>query len=413
MRANIQGQIYNGEYIELTKAEGMLQNACLEGGGGMTTLRDGEAGNNTVIVARDLRKVFRTKIKKEGFTQSVKSLVKPEYREIEAVHGISLEVPRGELIAFLGPNGAGKSTTIKMLTGILNATSGSMLVLGLDPGKQRKSLSFRIGSVFGQKSQLWFHLPPMDSFRLLGAIYEMDSKLLDKRIDEIVELFEIGELMDVPVRKLSLGQRMRCEFAASILHKPEIIFLDEPTIGLDVLVKQKIRELITRLNKEEKTTIFLTSHDIGDVEHLCSRAVIINHGKIVMDSSVKALKYGYLKKKVIDVKFAAISNHTMLEGLNILKRKGLSMKLEVDEGDGIQEVMLRLMQAGSIVDVTISDIPMEKIIGDIYTDKGLEGINSNTHTDSYAGTDMDTDRYTDTDTGTGSTTAGNSGGEGE
>ncbi len=379
----------------------------------MTTLGIGEAGNNTVIVARDLRKVFRTKIKKEGFTQSVRSLVKPEYREIEAVHGISLEVPRGELIAFLGPNGAGKSTTIKMLTGILHATSGSMSVLGLDPGKQRKNLSYRIGSVFGQKSQLWFHLPPMDSFRLLGAIYEMDSKLLDKRIDEIVELFEIGELMDIPVRRLSLGQRMRCEFAASILHKPEIIFLDEPTIGLDVLVKQKIRELITRLNKEERTTIFLTSHDIGDVEHLCNRAVIINHGKIVMDSSVKALKYGYLKKKVIDVKFAAISDHTRLEGLNILKRKGLSMKLEVDEGDGIQEVMLRLMQAGSIMDVTISDIPMEKIIGDIYTDKGLEDVNSNTCTDSYAGIDMDTETYADTDPDTGSTTAGNSGGEEE
>lgn len=391
----------------------MLQNVCLDGGEGMTTLGIGEAGNNTVIVARDLRKVFRTKIKKEGFTQSVRSLVKPEYREIEAVHGISLEVPRGELIAFLGPNGAGKSTTIKMLTGILHATSGSMSVLGLDPGKQRKNLSYRIGSVFGQKSQLWFHLPPMDSFRLLGAIYEMDSKLLDKRIDEIVELFEIGELMDIPVRRLSLGQRMRCEFAASILHKPEIIFLDEPTIGLDVLVKQKIRELITRLNKEERTTIFLTSHDIGDVEHLCNRAVIINHGKIVMDSSVKALKYGYLKKKVIDVKFAAISDHTRLEGLNILKRKGLSMKLEVDEGDGIQEVMLRLMQAGSIMDVTISDIPMEKIIGDIYTDKGLEDVNSNTCTDSYAGIDMDTETYADTDPDTGSTTAGNSGGEEE
>lgn len=346
----------------------------------MTGLAAGEAGNSTAIAVKDLRKVFRTKIKKEGFTESVRSLIRPEYREIEAVHNINLEVPKGELIAFLGPNGAGKSTTIKMLTGILHATSGTMSVLGLDPGKQRKSLSYRIGSVFGQKSQLWFHLPPMDSFRLLGAIYEMDGKLLDRRISEIIDLFEIGELMDIPVRKLSLGQRMRCEFAASILHKPEIIFLDEPTIGLDVLVKQKIRELITRLNKEEKTTIFLTSHDIGDVEHLCSRAVIINHGKIVIDSSVKALKYGYMKRKIIDVKFAAISDHSMLDGLNIIKRKGLSMKLEVDEGDGIQEVMLRLMQAGSILDVTVSDVPMEKIIGDIYRDKGLDFIDPNADT---------------------------------
>lgn len=332
------------------------------------------AESANAIVVNNLRKVFRTKIKKEGFKESVRSLVRPEYREIEAVRGISLEVPRGELVAFLGPNGAGKSTTIKMLTGILHATSGNMSVLGYDPQKQRKELSFRIGSVFGQKSQLWFHLPPADSFKLLGAIYEIDGRVLDARIREIVELFELGELMDTPVRKLSLGQRMRCEFAASILHRPQIVFLDEPTIGLDVLVRQKIRELIIRLNKEEKTTIFLTSHDIGDVEQLCSRAVIINHGRIVLDSSVKALKYGYLNRKIIDVKFGELTDRSRLEGLNIIKSNGLAMKLEVDEkGGGIQEVMSRLMHAGSILDVTISDIAMEKIIADIYRDRDIGG----------------------------------------
>jgi len=334
------------------------------------------------ISVKNLTKVFRTKIKKEGFGASLKSLARPEYKEITAVHDINLEVPHGELIAFLGPNGAGKSTTIKMLTGILQATSGSMQVLGLDPQKQRNLLSFRIGSVFGQKSQLWFHLPPIDSFRLLGAIYEINKKELDRRIHEVIELFEIEDLMEIPVRKLSLGQRMRCEFAASILHKPEIIFLDEPTIGLDVLVKQKIRELITRLNKEEGTTIFLTSHDIGDVEQLCSRAVIVNHGRIVMDSPVKSLKYGYLNQKIIDVKFGSLSDPAKLEGLNIIKSNSLAMKIEVDGDEGIQDVMMRLMQAGSIQDVTISDIPMEKIIGDIYRDKGLEE-------NSYAGTQAD------------------------
>ncbi len=334
------------------------------------------------IVASDLRKVFKTKVKKEGFRESLKSLVRPEYKKIEAVRGISLEVPRGEMVAFLGPNGAGKSTTIKMLTGILHATSGSMSVLGCDPQKQRRDLSFSIGSVFGQKSQLWFHLPPMDSFRLLGAIYEIDGKVLDSRIKEIVELFEIGDLMDTPVRKLSLGQRMRCEFAASILHRPQIVFLDEPTIGLDVLVKQKIRELIIRLNREEKTTIFLTSHDIGDVEQLCSRAVIINHGRIVLDSSVKALKYGYLNRKIIDVKFSELSDPDSLDGLNVIKGNGLAMKLEVDENGGIQEVMSHLMRAGSILDVTISDIPMEKIIGDIYRDRDIGGIDENSGGDS-------------------------------
>lgn len=331
----------------------------------------------TAIRTDGLRKVFRTKIKKEGFKESVRALVKPEYREIEAVHGINLEVEKGELMAFLGPNGAGKSTTIKMLTGILHPTSGRMSVLGLDPQKQRKALSFRIGSVFGQKSQLWFHLPPIDSFRLLGAIYEMDKTVLDKRISEVTELFDIKEFIDTPVRKLSLGQRMRCEFAASILHRPEIIFLDEPTIGLDVIVKQSIRDLILRLNKEEKTTIFLTSHDIGDVEQLCSRAVIVNHGRIVMDSSIKELKYGYLNRKIIDVKYGALTDAGRLEGLSIVKSKGTSMKIEVNEKmESIQEIMVCLMQAGSILDVTISDIPLEKIIGDIYSDKGIDAPDS-------------------------------------
>lgn len=322
------------------------------------------------IRTTDLRKKFRTKIKKEGFNESVKSLFKPQFKEMEAVRGIDLEVPKGELLAFLGPNGAGKSTTIKMLTGILHATSGFISVLGLDPQKQRKELSFKIGSVFGQKSQLWFHLPPMDSFRLLGSIYEIDAPVLNKRIDEIVELFEIKELMDIPVRKLSLGQRMRCEFAASILHKPEIVFLDEPTIGLDILVKQNIRELIARLNREEKATVFLTSHDLGDVEQLCSRAVIINHGRIVLDDSIKALKYGYTHRKIIDVKFSSVTDSGRLDGLRITRSKGLSMKLEVNaEEESLQNVMARLMQAGDIVDVTISDIPLEKIIGDVYREQ--------------------------------------------
>ncbi len=341
------------------------------------------------IEVRNLKKVFRAKTKKEGFRSSLSSLVKPEYKEIEAVHDMDLQVHRGELLAFLGPNGAGKSTTIKMLTGILHATSGSMSVLGFDPQQQRRNLSFRIGSVFGQKSQLWFHLPPMDSFKLLGAIYEVDRTELERRINEIVELFEIGELMEIPVRKLSLGQRMRCEFAASILHRPEIIFLDEPTIGLDVLVKQKIRELIARLNKEEGTTIFLTSHDIGDVEQLCSRAVIVNHGRIVTDSSIKLLKYGYLNRKIIDVKFDSLSDPGKLSGLNVLKTNGLSMKLEVDERDGIQNIMLRLMQAGSIQDVTISDIPMEKIIGDIYRDQGLDNQCTDNGMNAKAGVEQD------------------------
>lgn len=322
---------------------------------------------DTVIRTDKLRKVFKTKVKKEGFKESLRSLIKPEYRDVEAVSCIDFEVNRGELTAFMGPNGAGKSTTIKMLTGILYPSSGNISVLGFSPGEDRKKLSFRIGSVFGQKSQLWFHLPPIDSLRLLGAIYEMEGAALDERIAEIVELFEISEIMDIPVRKLSLGQRMRCEFAASIIHRPEIVFLDEPTIGLDIVVKQKIRDLILRLNREEKTTIFLTSHDIADVEQLCKRAVIINQGRIVLDSPVKNLKYGYLNRKIIDVRFDDVINISSSNGLNIIKANGPSMKLEVDaREESIHEVISRLIYMGNIVDVTISDIPMENIIADIY-----------------------------------------------
>lgn len=243
-----------------------------------------------IIKVESLSKTFRVKTKEAGLKGSLQSMFSPSYREIEAVNSISFEVEKGEMLAFIGPNGAGKSTTIKMLTGILYPTSGNIEVMGFNPARERKKLSFKIGTVFGQKSQLWFHLPPLDSFNLLGNIYEMDKARLKRRIEFLKEVFEIGDLMDIPVRKLSLGQRIRCEIAASILHEPEIIFLDEPTIGLDVVVKQKIRELILKLNKEEATTIFLTSHDAGDIEQLCKRAIIINHGEVVLNESIKNLK---------------------------------------------------------------------------------------------------------------------------
>jgi ABC-2 type transport system ATP-binding protein len=324
-----------------------------------------------VIEVKNLRKNFRTKIKKEGLKASFSSLFNPQYRQIEAVRGIDLEVEKGEVLAFIGPNGAGKSTTIKMLTGILYPTSGHIGVLGFDPNRDRRKLAFRIGSVFGQKSQLWFHLPPMDSFRLLGAIYEVPDRELDKRIDYLVELFEIGELMEVPVRKLSLGQRVRCEIAASLLHKPEIIFLDEPTIGLDVVVKQKIRDLIIWLNQEEKTTIFLTSHDVGDIEQLCKRAVIINHGIVVLNESVKNLKYNYLNRKIIEVKY---NERVIIDipGVAKLKERDYSAKIEVDtQKQNLHDVMARLMSLGNVADITVSDQPLEDIITSIFTGSGV------------------------------------------
>jgi len=200
----------------------------------------------------------------------VKSLVRPDYRETRAVAGVCFRVNEGEALAFIGPNGAGKSTTIKMLTGILHPTSGRATVLGRVPWLERERLAFDIGSVFGQKSQLWLHLPPADSLGLLARIYEIPRADYLSRLERLVELFEIGPLMTTPVRKLSLGERMRCEVAAALIHSPRLVFLDEPTIGLDVIARQTIRDLIRRMNREEGVTVFLTSHDVGDASAITS-----------------------------------------------------------------------------------------------------------------------------------------------
>jgi len=215
----------------------------------------------TAIKVQQLTKTFVTREKQPGLRGSVRALFRPARRETQAVKGITFGVEEGERVAFIGPNGAGKSTTIKMLVGILYPTSGQAQVLGKTPWRERKRLAYEIGTVFGQKSQLWYHLPPADSFDLLARIYELDGVAYRQRLAHLVELFEVGDYLQVPVRKLSLGERMRCEIAASLLHRPRILFLDEPTIGLDVVVKQRIRDLILELNQQEGVTIFLTSHD--------------------------------------------------------------------------------------------------------------------------------------------------------
>lgn len=243
-----------------------------------------------VIEVSNLRKTFKVKQKEAGFKGSIKSIFKPKYQEIKAVNNISFEVKEGEMLAFIGPNGAGKSTTIKMLTGILYPDEGTIKVLEIDPTKQRKKLAYEIGTVFGQKEQLWMHLTPLDNFKFFGAIYDLSNEEVEKRIEELRNLFDLDKFINTPVRNLSLGQRILCEIAVSLIHKPKILFLDEPTIGLDPVVKESIRKLIKRMNKEYKTTVFLTSHDISDIEKLCKRVVIVNHGEIVVDDSMTNLK---------------------------------------------------------------------------------------------------------------------------
>ena len=195
--------------------------------------------------------------------------------EVTAVDGISVDVPAGQSVAFIGPNGAGKSTTIKMLTGILHPTSGDVRVLGFTPWRERRKLAYHIGAVFGQRSQLWYHLPPTDTFELLARIYSLDRADFVRTRDVLIDRFALGSFLQTPVRKLSLGQRMRAEVTASLLHRPKVLFLDEPTIGLDVIARQELRDLIREWNREEGVTIFLTSHDAGDIEHVAERVLLL------------------------------------------------------------------------------------------------------------------------------------------
>ena len=319
-----------------------------------------------IIEVKKLSKKFRVKLKEKGLKGSIKSIVKPKYKEVKAVKDISFEIEKGEMVAFIGPNGAGKSTTIKMLTGILYSDSGDIKVLDIDPKKDRKQLAYQIGTVFGQKEQLWTHLTPYDNFKFFGAIYDIPELRVEKKIEELKNLFELDEFINTPVRNLSLGQRIRCEIVASLIHEPKILFLDEPTIGLDPVVKENIRTLIKRMNKEYKTTIFLTSHDVGDIEKLCKRVIIINNGQVVLDDSMENLKYHYLNKKIVEAKMKEMVNLSDEDGITILKDKGYNIKIEVDTTKRSIADALKLINPDNIVDINISNIPLEEIISNIY-----------------------------------------------
>ena len=308
------------------------------------------------------------KNEEKGLKGSLKSLVKPKYKIIKAVKDISFEVEKGEMIAFIGPNGAGKSTSIKMMTGILFPDKGSIDILGLDPSKDRKKLAYEIGCVFGQKEQLWTHLTPYDNFKFFGAIYDIPNSIVEKKIKELNELFELDEFINTPVRNLSLGQRIRCEIVASLIHEPKVLFLDEPTIGLDPVVKENIRSLIKRMNKEYKTTVVLTSHDVGDIEKLCKRVIIVNKGQIVLDDTMENLKYHYLNKKIVEAKMNKEVNLDDEEGITILKDKGYNLKIEVDTKKKSVSDAIKLLNPDNIVDINITNIPLEDIISDIYKD---------------------------------------------
>ncbi len=272
---------------------------------------------------------------------------------VEAVKNLSFELSAGEFVALIGPNGGGKSTTVKMLTSILHPTSGTATVFGINPWKNRKNLCYKIGAVFGQKSQLYFHLTPMDTFRLLGAAYNLSSRETKQRIMQLAELFEVKHLLHKSVRQLSLGERMRCEIIASLLHRPQVLFLDEPTIGLDITAKLSLRTFLKRQVKEEGTTIFLTSHDTGDIETMCSRVLLINKGELIINTSVEKLKEQYMPEKEILLK----KTDGTIKSLTI-NTKTHSLDTEIK----------KLITQTPFVDITVREPNLDTVIASIYQD---------------------------------------------
>ena len=315
-----------------------------------------------VIEVNGLTKVFETKVKGS----------KKQVKQFTAVDNVNFSVNEGEIIGFIGPNGAGKSTTIKMMTGILYPTNGEATVCGYNPWTKRKDMTYHIGTMFGQKSSLISHLPVIESYRLLGTIYDIEKEVLEQRIEEITTFFEIEDLLEQKVSSLSLGQRMICEVAAVTLHRPDVIFFDEPTIGLDIVVKKKVRKMIRMLNKKYNTTIFITSHDISDIEKLCSRIILINHGKVMLDSKLEDIKHSFLtKKKVIisyEEKVEAEEVIKLFESINVNVKCDEKIMVEFDERDiKVSNVIQNLLTLGMVEDLAITSASLENVIYDIYT----------------------------------------------
>jgi len=320
------------------------------------------------IEVKNLSKVYEYYKKQPGLWASVKGLFKREKLFTEAVKSINFSIEEGELVGFLGPNGAGKTTTLKMLSGILYPSSGEASVLGFTPHKRQKEYQKQFALVMGQKNQLWWDLPAMESFILNKEIYEVSDQDFKKNLDELVELLDIKDILDVQVRKLSLGQRMKCELVAALLHKPKILFLDEPTIGLDVVAQKNIRDFIKKYNQEQKTTIILTSHYMDDIKELCKRVVIIDHGTIIYDGALDDLIKKYAPYKVLNITFndKGVTKKQVEEYGIIQKYNQYAVSIEVNREE-VKKVATAILSSDLPVDdIMIDEVDIDEVIRKIF-----------------------------------------------
>lgn len=331
------------------------------------------------IEVNNLRKEFKVQKSRSGLKGAVRDLFNREYTQVRAVKDISFQIPKGEICGYIGENGAGKSTTIKMLTGILVPTAGEIRVNGYIPFQDREKFVKGIGVVFGQRSQLWWDIGVIESFQLLKKVYRVSETDFKQRLDELVERLQLSELLSRPVRKLSLGQRMRCELAASLLHNPQIVFLDEPTIGLDIVVKTEIREFLKQMNQRYETTILLTTHDLQDIEALCSRVIMLDDGRIIYDGGLEELKAKWGKGKEVILQFAEAVSLDRLQKLT----EGLEVAWSVDneltarvwipqQKVNVSEVLSRVVGVMGIEDIKIVETNTDDIVREIYKSGSAE-----------------------------------------
>jgi ABC-2 type transport system ATP-binding protein len=320
-----------------------------------------------LIEVENLRKTFAVAVRRAGRFGALRTLLAREYRHVNAVDGVSFRVAAGEMVGYIGPNGAGKSTTIKMLTGILVPTSGQIVVDGRVPHQQRVEHVRRIGVVFGQRTQLWWDLPTVESFELLRYIYHIPERRWRANLAEFTELLELGPFLETPVRQLSLGQRMRADLAAALLHEPAILFLDEPTIGLDVVAKERIRQFLARINREHGVTVILTTHDLEDITRLCPRIVLIDHGRVIYDGGLEALRTRFGRMRTLVVDLDQESNGLHVDNTELVRREGPRVWLRFDRETTTAAALIAEVAARYHVrDLTVEEPAIEGIVRGIY-----------------------------------------------